>query len=559
MRTRRLVIVGGVAAGPKAAARARRYDPRAEITILEQGEFISFAGCGLPYFIAGQIAEARELMCTPVGVVRDETFFRNVKDIRVLTRTRAVAIDRAAKTVTARRLDSGQEMVLPYDKLVLATGSRPVRLDLPGMDLPGVYTLRGIPDALAIREALAGVTDVAVIGAGLIGLEVVDALLAVRQTRELNITLVEKLAHPLPALLDPEMGALVAKFLRAAGVNFLPAREVRRLEGQGRVERVVTDQEEIPAQLVVVGVGVRPETELARAAGLALGPTGAIAVNEYLQTSDPDIYAGGDCVENVHLVSGQKVYLPLGSTANRHGRVIGDNIAGGRDLFPGVVGTAILRLGNLNVGRTGLTVEEARRAGFDPVPVLCAGPDRAHYHPESRPLVIKLVADRATRRLLGAQVLGPGAADKRVDVAATALTAGFTVDRLATVDLVYAPPYATALDILTHAANTLRNKLDGRARGVSPREVRARLARGEDFVLLDVRTPKELEEARLDLPNVTWIPLGQLRSRAGELPRDKKVITFCKVSLRGYEAQLILDAEGFADVGFMEGGLAAWV
>ncbi|MGQ9532707.1 MAG: FAD-dependent oxidoreductase [Desulfotomaculales bacterium] len=559
MQTTRLVIVGGVAAGPKAAARARRCDPRAEITILEQGEFISFAGCGLPYFIGGQIAEARELMCTPVGVVRDEAFFRNVKDIRVLTRTRAVAIDRAAKTVTARRLDSGQEIVLPYDKLVLATGSRAVRLDLPGVDLPGVYTLRGIPDALAIREALAGVTDVVVIGAGLIGLEVVDALLAVRQTRELNITLVERLAHPLPVLLDPEMGALVARFLKAAGVNFLPAREVRRLEGQGRVERVVTDREEIPAQLVVVGVGVRPETELAQAAGLALGPTGAIAVNEYLQTSDPDIYAGGDCVENVHLVSGQKVYLPLGSTANRHGRVIGDNIAGGRDLFPGVVGTAILKLGTLNVGRTGLTVEEARRAGFDPVSVLCAGPDRAHYHPESKPLVIELIADRATRRLLGAQVLGPGAADKRLDVAATALTAGFTVDRLATVDLAYAPPYATALDLLTHAANTLRNKLDGRARGVSPREVRERLARGEDFVLLDVRTPKELEEARLDLPNVTWIPLDQLRSRAGELPRDKKIITFCKVSLRGYEAQLILDAEGLADVGFMEGGLAAWV
>ena len=559
MQTTRLVIVGGVAAGPKAAARARRCDPRAEITILEQGEFISFAGCGLPFFIAGQIAEARELMCTPVGVVRDEAFFRNVKNIRVLTRTRAVAIDRAAKTVTARRLDSGEEMVLPYDKLVLATGSRPVRLEVPGMDLPGVYTLRGIPDALAIRQALTDVPDVVVIGAGLVGLEVVDALLALRQTRELNVTLVEKLAHPLPTLLDPEMGALVAKFLKSAGVNFLPGREVRRLEGQGRVERVVTDQEEIPAQLVVVGVGVRPETELAQAAGLALGPTGAIAVNEYLQTSDPDIYAGGDCVENVHLVSGQKVYLPLGSTANRHGRVIGDNIAGGRDLFPGVVGTAILKVGTLNVGRTGLTVEEARRAGFDPVSVLCAGPDRAHYHPDSKPLVIKLVADRATRRLLGAQVLGPGAADKRLDVAATALTAGFTVDRLATVDLAYAPPYATALDILTHAANALRNKLDGRARGVSPREVRARLALGEDFVLLDVRTPKELEEARLDLPNVTWIPLGQLRSRAGELPRDKKVITFCKVSLRGYEAQLILDAEGFADVGFMEGGLAAWV
>ncbi|MBC7105625.1 MAG: FAD-dependent oxidoreductase, partial [Firmicutes bacterium] len=282
MPTTQLVIVGGVATGPKAAARARRCDPRAEITILEQGEFVSFAGCGLPYLIGGQIAEARELMCTPVGVVRDEGFFRNVKNIRVLTRTRAVAVDRAAKTVRARRLDSGEEMVLPYDRLVLATGSRAVRLNLPGADLPGVYTLRGIPDALAIREALAGVTDVVVVGAGLIGLEVVDALLAVRQSRPLNVTLVERLAHPLPALLDPEMGALVARFLKAAGIEFLPAREVLRFEGQGRVERVVTDREEIPAQLVVVGVGVRPETELAQAAGLALGATGAVAVNEYL-------------------------------------------------------------------------------------------------------------------------------------------------------------------------------------------------------------------------------------------------------------------------------------
>lgn len=559
MPTRRILIIGGVAAGPKAAARARRRDPQAEITILEQGEFVSFAGCGLPYLIGGQVAEARELMCTPVGVVRDAAFFQNVKNIRVLTRTRAVAIDRASKTVTARQLDSGQVLVFPYDKLVLATGSRPVKPALPGADLAGVHTLRSIPDALAIKDALAHVTDVAVIGAGLVGLEVVDALLAARQGRNFSITLVEKLPYPLPALLDPEMGALVAKYLKGAGVNFLPGREVLRLDGRQRVERVVTDREEIPAQLVIFGVGVRPEVELAQAAGLALGPTGAISVNEYLQTSDPDIYAGGDCVENLHLVSGQRVYFPLGSTANRHGRVIGDNITGGCDAFPGVVGTAILRVGALNVARTGLTVEQARGAGFDPVAALCAGPDRAHYHPESKPLVVELVADRTTRRLLGAQFVGAGVVDKRVDVAATALTAGFTVDRLATVDLAYAPPYSTALDLLTHAVNTLRNKLDGRARGVSPREVREKLERGEDFVLLDVRTPKELEEVRLELPNVTWIPLGQLRQRTGELPRDRKIIAFCKVSLRGYEAQLILDAEGFADVGFMEGGLAAWV
>lgn len=490
-----LVVIGGVACGPKAAARARRRDPHARITLVERGRLISYAGCGMPYYLEGLVADTRELMCTPVGVVRDAVFFKNVKDIDVRTGTLAEAIDRAKKEVHLVRVDTGERETLPYDRLVLATGGLPIVPPLEGVDLNRVFRLNHPDEAAAIHEAVASgaVKRAVLVGGGLIGMEMAEAL----AVRGLEVTVVEMMEHLLPALLDLEPAAFLTKHLRAKGVQVRTGEKVVRLVGddQGNVCQVLTERGALDADLVLLAIGVRPNVHLAQQAGLELGTTGALAVNDRLQTSDPDIYAGGDCVECTHRLTGEKVYVPLGSTANKHGRVIGDNVTGGDARFPGIVGTTVFKAFDFNVARTGLTEKQARQKGYRLLTALCPAPDRAHYYPGNQPILVKLVAEEDSGRLLGAQVVGPGEAVKRIDVLATALTFGATVDDVADLDLGYAPPYAGAMDNIHHAVNIVRNKRDGLAKALTPQEVRAKLERGDDFVLLDVRTPKELEES----------------------------------------------------------------
>lgn len=553
----RVVIVGGVATGPKAAARARRCDPAAEITLVEQGEYISYGGCGLAYFVGGLVPKMAGLMTTLSGQVRDVEYFALEKDIAVRTRTRAEGIDRARKELAVRDLASGESWRIPYDRLVLATGAMPAVPPVPGIDLGNVFKLRTPADALALKALVEKRGDgrYVVVGGGLIGLEAAEALSARGE-----VTVVEMADHLLPGVLDADMAVLLERHLEREGLDVRLGCRLERLEAneEGNVCRVVAGGEEIEADAVVLGTGVRPNVELAKAAGLALGPTGAIAVDEYLQTSDPDIYAGGDCVENTHLVSGQKVCCPQGSTANKHGRVIGSNVVGGREKFAGVLGTVAVQVMEFNVGCTGLGEEQARRLGYDVVTALVPTVDCAHYFPTHAAITVKLVADAATRRLLGAQVAGPGEAVKRVDVAATALTLGATVDRLAEVDLGYAPPYATAIDPIAHAANLCRNKLDGLARTCSVRELAAMLASGEPLTLVDVRTAGEVKRGRsLGHPSL-HIPLGELRERLGEIPADRPVVLFCALGMRSYEAQRALADAGFPAVSFLEGGIAAW-
>ena len=555
---RDIVVIGGVATGPKAAARARRRDPEARITIIERGGLLSYAGCGLPYYIAGLVEDAEDLMCTPAGVVRDAAFFKGVKDIEVRSRTLADAIDRERREVEIVNVESGEHSRLRYDTLVLATGGMAVFPLVPGIELKRVFRLANPEDAIAIRGAALArnVKRVAIIGGGLIGMEVTHALVELG----VEVSVVEMMPHVLPTLLDAEMAALLENHLKAKGVDLRTRERVLALEGDetGSVRRVVTDKGTVQADMALIAVGVRPNALLAQAAGLRLGETGAIAVNEYLQTSDPNIYAGGDCVENTHLVSGRKVYMPLGSTANKHGRVIGDNITGGRERFPGIVGTTVLKVFDFNVGRTGLSEREARALGYDITTSMAPSPDCAHYYPGAKNVLVKLVVENSTGKVLGGQALGPGEAVKRIDVIATTLTYGGTVEQLANLDLGYAPPYSTAIDVAEHAANIVRNKQAGLAAALTPLEVREKLDRGDDFVLLDVRTLKEYENESIPDPRVKLVPLGKLRSRLAELPRDKEIVAFCKLSLRGYEAQTILKGAGFENVKFMDGGLAAW-
>ncbi len=554
----KVVIIGGVAAGPKAASKIMRMRPDAEVTIVEKGIFLSYAGCGLPYYISGDVRERNHLMETPAGVVRDAVFFQKVKNLKVLNGTEAVEIDRAGKRVRVKTLASGAESWLPYDNLVLATGAEPVIPPIPGVDRKNVFTLHGVHDAEGIKAVIAErrAEDVVIIGGGLIGVETTEALAA----HACRVTVVEMLPQIL-GILDWEIARLVELHMESKGVKVMTGTKALAIESRdgagGAVTHVRTDKGELPADMVILAIGVRPNVALARAAGLAIGETTrAIKVDDRMRTSDPAIYAAGDCVECIDRVTGRSCFVPLGSTANKQGRTAAVNICGGDEAFPGVLGSAVCKVFDFCVARTGLTERAARALGMEVVTAMAPGPDKAHYMPQSKPLLMKLVADAKTGRLLGVQATGPGDGAKRIDVAAAAITAGMTVDDVANLDLSYAPPYAPAMDNLITAANVARNKRAGLMIGVSAQDVKAKLDRGDDFVFLDVRSPKEYAQVRL--PKSVLIPLGALRGRLAELPRDKEIIAFCQVSLRGYEAALILRAAGFKDVKVMDGGVAMW-
>jgi len=554
----KVIIIGGVAAGPKAASKIARMKPDADITIIERGVFLSYAGCGLPYYISGEVKEQRNLMETPIGVVRDSVFFQNVKNVKVKSGTEALEIDRPNKRVRVKDLTTGEESWLSYDKLVLATGASPVIPRLAGVEKKNVFTLHGVHDAEGIKNVLAEgrAKDVVIIGGGLIGVETAEALVV----HGCRVTVVEMLPQILN-MLDWEISRLVQQHIESKGVRVMTSTKALGLESHHGTDDLVTsvqtDKGELPADMVILAIGVRPNTTLGEQAGLAVGEqTGAIRVDDRMRTSDPDIYAAGDCVECMDRLTGRPCFVPLGSTANKQGRVVGTNICGGNEAFPGVLGSVVCKVFDFCVARTGLTETAAVSAGYDVITASAPGPDRAHYMPQSKPLFMKLVADKKTGRLLGVQATGSGDAAKRIDVAATAISAGMTLDDVANLDLSYAPPYSSAMDNLITAANVARNKRDGYMVGISAEAVHRKIENGEDFAFLDVRSPQEYAEVRL--PKSILIPLGALRKRLQEIPKNKEIVAFCKISLRGYEAALILKASGFTDVKVMDGGVAMW-
>jgi NADPH-dependent 2,4-dienoyl-CoA reductase/sulfur reductase-like enzyme/rhodanese-related sulfurtransferase len=548
----KIVIIGGVAAGPKAAARIRRLDADAEITVIEKGEFLSYAGCGLPYYVSGVVKEQAELMSTPVGVIRDPSFFKNVKDIKVLNHTEAKSIDRKNKTVTIKQED-GSIDTIEYDKLVMATGATPFIPELPGGHLKNIYKLYGVEDAEGIKATLSDnkAKDVVIVGGGLIGVEMAEALVV----KGCRVTMVELLPQ-IMTILDPEMAVLLTQHMESKGVKVMTNTKVLGFDGKECVNKVKTDKHEISADMVIMSIGVRPTTKLAFDAGLEIGSTRAIQVNEQMQTSDKDIYAVGDCAQKTNLVTGTPCYVPLGSTANKEGRVAANDICGVDDKFEGVLGSAICKVFDFAAARTGLSEQQAIDAGYDVETCLSPAPDKPHFMPTAKLLMLKLIADKKTKKLLGAQAIGPGDSAKRLDIAVTAITAGMTLSQIAKLDLCYAPPFSPAMDNLITAANILENKIDGAYKGITFAEVKAKLDNGDDFTLLDVRGPSELEAMKIDA--AVNIPLGKLRNRLNELDKDKEIVTFCKISLKSYEAALILQNAGFTNVKVMDGGLLMW-
>lgn len=550
----KVVIIGGVAAGPKVGSRVHRICPEAEVTLIEKGEFLSYAGCGLPYYVSGVVENQKELMSTPIGVVRDPVFFRNVKNVNVFNQTEVVKVDRARREVIAVDRQDGKEKKISYDKLVFATGATPIIPPIKGINLKNVFTLQNIEDSEGIKAALSQdkAKDVVIIGGGLIGIEMTEAL----AKKGCRVTIIEKLPQLLP-MLDWELAHQVEQYLEGRGIKVKTRAAVTAISGKDRVESVTTDKGGIPCDFVIVSIGVRPNVFLAKEAGLEIGVSGGIKVDEAMRTSDPDIFAAGDCVESKNLITGKPCFIPLGSTANKQGRVAANNLCDFKaDVFPGVLGSTVCKLFDLNIGRTGLGEEQARQEGFDVETVLSPAPDKAHFYPDAKPVMMKLIVDKSTRRLLGLQAVGMGVVDKRVDVAATAITAKMTVDTIANLDLCYAPPYSPAMDNIITAADVARNKLDGVFQSITPMAVQEKISNGEEFVFLDVRSPGEYETVHLK--NSVLIPLGKLRGRLSEIPKDKEIIAFCKISLRGYEAALILKSAGFMDVKVMDGGVVMW-
>jgi len=545
-----IVVIGGGACGLKAACRARRRDEDARITVVDSSPYPSLGRCGLPYYVGGIVHSIEDLRKTLAGAVRDEEYFRKVKNIDVLSKTKATKIDRDRRVVKV--VSDGSEDELNYDYLVIATGSKPVKLNVPS-DLDGVLTLHNPEDAEKILEMWdEGILERAVIvGGGLIGMEMVEAL----SNLDVEVTVVEIMDYILPNILDREMSMLVERYLREKGVRVLTRSTVTDIiERNGRVAGVKLNGKEVECDLVLMAIGVKPNVDLALDCGLEVGRFG-IKVDEYMRTTDERIFAGGDCVENVCLITGEPIYTPMGSVANRHGRVIGDNVTGGKSKFPGVLGTTIFKVFELNVARTGLTERRARELGYDVVTCLVSGPDKTHYYPHQKPIRIKIVAD-GSGRILGAQIVGFGVVDKRLDVIASAIQMKANVRDVANFDLSYAPPYSQAMDTLTHSANTIRNKIDGLLETISCFDLKEKIERGDDFLILDIRSEEEFKKKRIEDERVIHIPQDELRERFKDLPK-KEIVIVCQIGSRSYDSYRFLKSKGF-DCKILEGGLAFW-
>lgn len=548
MEKRRIVIIGGVAGGATAAARARRIDEHAEILVLEKGRHISYANCGLPYYVGGEIGDRSALLLqTPES-------FKAQFDVNVAVEQEVVAIHRTARTVRIRDVRTGEERDEPYTALILAPGAQPIRPALPGIDLSNIYTVRSIPDVDAIRGFAAEhpVRRVVVGGAGFIGLEMVENLVR----RGLEVTLVEKADQVLPPL-DPEMAAFAQLALEQAGVQVVLGDGIAAfMERDGMAAAVRLESgRQVEGDLFILGLGVRPDTHLAREAGLAIGPSGGIRVDAYMRTSDPNIYAAGDAVEVKDLVTGEPRLIPLAGPANKAGRVAGANAAGERMTFPGALGTAVVRVGETVAAVTGLSEKAARRVGIEPAVSYTMSGHHADYYPGAEQMVIKLVWEKETGRLLGAQTVGGAGVDKRTDVFATAIMGRMGVEDLTNLDLAYAPPFGSAKDPVIVAGMHAQNIRRGQLQVMTARELAEAIQTGRSLQVVDVREPYEY--AVEALPGAVNLPLGELRTRIGELDPTRETVVYDGNGQKGYWAARILAQRGFR-VSSLTGGMVLW-
>ncbi len=536
----KVVIIGGVAGGATAAARLRRESESAEIVILERGAYVSFANCGLPYFIGREITHREKLLLqTPEG-------FWDRYRIKVQTNAEVKNIDTKKKILNL--VINGKTESMSYDKLLLSQGALPIKLPIPGAELPHVFSLRDMKDMDLIESFIEKnkPKSVLVAGAGFIGLELVEAF---KHRGLTNVHLVEIGKTPMP-MLDPEFGIEIEQELQVHGVVFHSGLGLQKIETE---KCTLSNGKEISAQFVILAAGVRPELVLAKEAGISFGEQGGLAVNSFLQTSDPDIYGVGDMVEIHHRVLDKNVRVPLAGPANRQGRIAAMNILKGNKVeYKGALGSSVVKVFSKAAASTGLTENQVKRAGIPYKAIAIHGRDHAGYYPGATSLHLKLLFHSQNKKILGAEAFGTKGVEKRIDVIATALLGGLTIDDLSEVDLCYAPPFSSANDPVNMACFVAQNSISGFSPTVTAEEMFGELQKDPSVLILDVRKEEEFKSGHVD--GAKLIPVDDLRIKLSELPRDKKILVHCQVGFRGHLAVRILQENGFKNVFNVTGG-----
>ena len=532
----KVLIIGGVAAGTKAAAKLKREDYNAEVTIITMGKDISYAGCGLPYYVGDVIHEKGQL------IVNTPESFEKLTGVHVITETEAVKVNREDKTVEAVHTETGEKTLYSYDKLVIATGASPIKPPMEGLDLAGIYFMRTPQDAISLRERIEkkDVKRAVVVGGGFIGLEVAENL----AEQGIRVSVIDLAEHVLPGF-DPEMAEYVENHLADQGIMTFTGTKLEGFTGEGKLEKVKTSRKAMKADIAVLSIGIRANTGFLEGSGIELMPNRTIKVNEFMQTNDEDIYAAGDCAMVINRITGQPAWSPMGSSANMEGRLLAGNIVGREKAYPGVLGTAVCKLPGLNAGRTGLTVAQAKAAGYDPVTVLTVVDDKAHYYPDAGSFIVKMIADKKTEKFLGIQVLGKGAVDKMVDIAVTALTMKATVSDLENMDMAYAPPFSTAIHPFVHTVNILLNKMKGNFETFTPDEYES--GEAEEYRLIDAALQPALQGAE-------YVDLAKVTGPVDSLGKDEKLLLVCAKGKRAYMLQNRLKQFGYTNTRVLEGG-----
>lgn len=534
----KVLILGGVAAGTKVAAKLLREDRGCEVTILTKGKEISYAGCGLPYYVGDVIHEKSQL------IVNTPEKYTKLTGAKVLTQTEAIAVEPKEHKVEAKDLQTGESKTYYYDKLVIATGASPFIPEIPGLDLKNVFVMRTPDDAIALREAVesGNIKRAVVAGGGFIGLEVAENLAA----KGVKVSVIDFAPHVLPNFLDPEMSEYVENKMAEEGIMPMTGVSLEGVIGIEKVEKVQTSKRAMKADALVLAIGIRPNTAFLEGSGIEM-IKGTILTDQYLQTNIEDIYAAGDCAMVTNRQTGKPTWSPMGSTANIAGRILAKNIAGARIPYSGVLGTGVAKLpGGLNTGRTGLNETAAKAEGYDVISAIAVVDDKAHYYPDAGSFIIKLTADKNSRKLLGVQVLGTGAVDKVTDIGVTAISLGATVDQLASMDFAYAPPFSTAIHPFAHSVNILLNKMDGTLNSMSPAEY----AKGdaEEYEIIDCGMVPTLNGRKyLDLTTINGAVEG--------LDKEDKLLLVCAKGKRAYLTQNRLKYYGYTNTKVLEGGM----
>ncbi len=549
-----LIIIGGVAAGTKAAAKARREDPNLKITVFTDENEISYSACGLPYYIENLFSDPNKLL------VRSKEAFKDKENIDIFTMHRVSQIKPEEKAVIVENLATGEIFEKNYTKLLIATGAKSFIPPVEGADLNNVYKLRNVQDALHIKEQLQNTKKAVVVGAGYIGMEVFESFI----DQGVDTTMIEK-ANQLMPVLDADMAIHTEKYIKEeiasrkkAKIELLMNDGLKRLIGDdsGNLKAVETENGRIiDADLALIAIGVKPNIELAQKAGIEIGTTGAIKVDTKMQTSHADIYAAGDCAEQVHMVSKTPIWIPLGSTANKQGRVAAINITGGYAEFRGVAGSAVTKIFDFTVSRTGLSEREAQKLGIEYETALIPHRDRAGYMPNASNIVIKMLASKHNGKIIGVQVVGTGDADKRVNVIATALNAGMSVDEFLDTDLTYAPPYSPAIDPILIAAQVLQSKLDKQVEGINSEKLERYLEENISCCFLNADGLKQYAKDTCDENYCENIEKGSKLNIIRD--KDQKVVVFCEDGMNSYMLSKKLKQKGYKDVVFVDGGLCS--